>query len=158
MFSLVVLAAITATQPNDSLAAANKAFADRDWPRAAELYKSVVQAHPEQASSWARLGRSLREAGRAREALPALQKAEQLVFFPPLIAAHYEDLDGLARRKFVLCTFEEEIVIVECDFVLIKPLGFWAKIDIANLAPTPGVTADHDNQALTLSGFFASSQ
>jgi hypothetical protein len=85
MFSLVVLVAITAAQPNDSLAAANKAFADRDWPRAAELYKSVVQAHPEQASSWARLGRSLREAGRAREALPALQKAEQLGFFPPLM-------------------------------------------------------------------------
>jgi cytochrome c-type biogenesis protein CcmH/NrfG len=41
----------------------------------------VVQAHPDQASSWARLGRSLREAGRAKEALPALQKAEQLGFF-----------------------------------------------------------------------------
>jgi tetratricopeptide (TPR) repeat protein len=85
MFSLVVLVAIAATEPNDSLAAANKAFADRDWSRAAELYQSVVKAHPDQASSWARLGRSLREAGRAREALPALQKAEQLGFFPPLM-------------------------------------------------------------------------
>ena len=45
----------------------------------------MVQAHPDQASSWARLGRSLREAGQAREALPALQRAEQLGFNPPLM-------------------------------------------------------------------------
>src|SRR5262249_59398032 len=65
--------------------AANEAFADQDWPRAAELYRAVVQAHPEQAPSWARLGRSLREAGKAREALSALQKAEQLGFQAPLM-------------------------------------------------------------------------
>jgi tetratricopeptide (TPR) repeat protein len=85
MLSLALLVAVVATQPADPLAAANKAFAERDWPRAAELYRAVVQAHPEQASSWARLGRSLREAGRAREALGALQKAEQLGFYPPLM-------------------------------------------------------------------------
>ena len=85
MLSLALLVAIVATQPAEPLAAANKAFADRDWSRAAELYRAAVQAHPEQASSWARLGRSLREAGRAREALGALQKAEQLGFSPPLM-------------------------------------------------------------------------
>src|SRR5678816_718998 len=85
MLSLALLVAVVATPPADPLAAANKAFAERDWPRAAELYRAVVQAHPEQASSWARLGRSLREAGRAREALGALQKAEQLGFYPPLM-------------------------------------------------------------------------
>ena len=85
MLSLSVLVAIVATQPTDSLTAANKAFADQDWPRAAELYRTVVQAHPDQASSWARLGRSLREAGRARESIAALEKAEKLGFFPPLM-------------------------------------------------------------------------
>src|SRR5689334_1549845 len=85
MLSLAALIVLVAIQPTDPLAAANKAFAEKDWPRAAELYRSVVQTHPDQASSWARLGRSLREAGRAREALPALQKAEQLGFFPPLM-------------------------------------------------------------------------
>lgn len=79
------LVVLVAAQPADALTAANKAFADQDWPRAAELYRTVVQAHPDQASSWARLGRSLREAGKAREALPALVKAEQLGFFPPLM-------------------------------------------------------------------------
>jgi len=69
----------------DPLAAANQAFADKDWERAARLYRSVVQAHPDQGSSWARLGRSLREAGQAREALPAFSKAEQLGFYPPLM-------------------------------------------------------------------------
>jgi hypothetical protein len=85
MLSLAALILLVAAQPADPLAAANKAFAEKDWPRAAELYRTVVQMHPDQASSWARLGRSLREAGRAREALPALQKAEQLGFFPPLM-------------------------------------------------------------------------
>ncbi|HSP18099.1 MAG TPA: tetratricopeptide repeat protein, partial [Myxococcaceae bacterium] len=69
----------------DPLAAANQAFAAGDWEHAARLYRVVVQAHPDQASSWARLGRSLREAGQAREALPALQRAEQLGFAPPLM-------------------------------------------------------------------------
>jgi len=69
----------------DPLAAANQAFAAGDWDHAARLYRAVVQAHPEQASSWARLGRSLREAGQAREALPALQRAEQLGFAPALM-------------------------------------------------------------------------
>ena len=69
---LSVLVVLVATQPTDPLAAANKAFADQDWPRAAGLYRAVVQAHPDQASSWARLGRSLREAAKAREALSAL--------------------------------------------------------------------------------------
>ena len=82
---LSVLVVLVATQPTDPLAAANKAFADQDWPRAADLYRAVVQSHPDEASSWARLGRSLREAGKAREALSALQKAEQLGFFPPLM-------------------------------------------------------------------------
>jgi hypothetical protein len=85
MLSLAALIVLAATQPTDPLAAANKAFADKDWPRAVELYRAVVQSHPDQASSWARLGRSLREAGRDREALPALQKAEQLGFYPPLM-------------------------------------------------------------------------
>src|SRR5262249_46376888 len=85
MLPLAALLVLVVTQPTDPLAAANKAFADRDWSRAAELYRTVVQAHPEQASSWARLGRALREGGKAREALPALQKAEQLGFFPPLM-------------------------------------------------------------------------
>ena len=45
----------------------------------------MVTAHPEQASSWARLGRSLRESGQAKEALVALKKAESLGFQPPLM-------------------------------------------------------------------------
>ncbi len=85
MLATVALLAAFAAAQRDPLAAANKAFADQDWPRAAEPYRAVVQAHPEQASSWARLGRSLREAGRAREALTALQRAEQLGFSPPLM-------------------------------------------------------------------------
>ena len=58
MLGLAALVVLVATQPTDPLAAANKAFADQDWPRAVELYRAVVQAHPDQASSWARLGRS----------------------------------------------------------------------------------------------------
>jgi hypothetical protein len=86
MLATGFLFALLAAQPApDPLAAANRAFADHDWPRAAELYRAVVRAHPEQASSWARLGRSLRELGRAREALAALEKAEQLGFAPPLV-------------------------------------------------------------------------
>ena len=46
MLSLAALIVLVATQPTDPLAAANKAFADKDWPRAVELYRSVVQAHP----------------------------------------------------------------------------------------------------------------
>ena len=85
MLAAALLVVVIANPPADPLPAANKALADQDWTRAAELYRAVVQAHPEQASSWARLGRSLREAGRAREALPALLKAEQLGFYPPLM-------------------------------------------------------------------------
>ncbi len=81
---LLTLLAAPASGP-DPLAAANQAFAAGDWDHAARLYRVVVQAHPEQASSWARLGRSLREAGQAREALPALQRAEQLGFAPALM-------------------------------------------------------------------------
>jgi hypothetical protein len=81
---MLALLAAPATAP-DPLAAANQAFAAGDWDHAARLYRAVVQAHPEQASSWARLGRSLREAGQAREALPALQRAEQLGFAPALM-------------------------------------------------------------------------
>ena len=81
----LVLLTVLSIPPADPLAAANSAFVDQDWPRAAELYRSVVKAHPEQASSWARLGRSLREAGQAREALAALRKAEDLGFQPPLM-------------------------------------------------------------------------
>ncbi len=81
---MLALLAAPASAP-DALAAANQAFAAGDWDHAARLYRAVVQAHPEQASSWARLGRSLREAGQAREALPALQRAEQLGFAPALM-------------------------------------------------------------------------
>ena len=81
---MLALLAAPASAP-DPLAAANHAFAAGDWDHAARLYRAVVQAHPEQASSWARLGRSLREAGQAREALPALQRAEQLGFAPALM-------------------------------------------------------------------------
>ena len=85
MLAATMLVAVLATQPADPLAAANQAYARKDWATAAVQYEAVVKAHPEQASSWARLGRSLREAGKAREALTALQKAEQLGFFPPLM-------------------------------------------------------------------------
>jgi len=82
---LVLLTAPPPAAEGDPLAAANRAFADQDWARAAELYRSVVRAQPDQASSWARLGRSLLQAGRPREALAALERAEQLGFFPPLM-------------------------------------------------------------------------
>jgi len=85
MLAAGVLIAVLAAQPVEGLAAANQAFEKKEWDRAAELYGAVVQSHPDQASSWARLGRSLLAAGRAREALPALQKAEQLGFYPPLM-------------------------------------------------------------------------
>jgi len=86
MFAAVALAAVVLNAPPaDPLAAANQAFARKDWASSAELYRAVVQAHPEQASSWARLGRSLREAGRPKDALAALQKAESLGFYPPLM-------------------------------------------------------------------------
>src|SRR5215813_3860854 len=70
---------------SNPLAAANVAFQAKDWSRAAALYREVVAAHPAQRSSWARLGRSLREADQSREALSALQKAESLGFQPPLM-------------------------------------------------------------------------
>jgi hypothetical protein len=85
MLAAGVLIAVLAAQPVEGLSAANQAFEKKEWDRAAELYRGVVQSHPDQASSWARLGRSLLAAGRAKEALPALQKAEQLGFLPPLM-------------------------------------------------------------------------
>jgi hypothetical protein len=85
MVVTALLLTLLSAPATDPLAAANQAFAAGDWEHAARLYRAVVQAHPEQASSWARLGRSLREAGQAREALPALQRAEQLGFAPPLM-------------------------------------------------------------------------
>jgi hypothetical protein len=85
MSVVLTLAMLLTAEPSDSLRAANEAFARNDWPRAAELYRAAVQAHPDQGSSWARLGRSLREMGRAREALAAFQKAESLGFAAPLM-------------------------------------------------------------------------
>ncbi len=85
MVVTALLLTLLSVPANEPLAAANQAFAAGDWEHAARLYRAVVQAHPDQASSWARLGRSLREAGQAREALPAFERAEQLGFAPPLM-------------------------------------------------------------------------
>jgi len=85
LFPAVLALLLAADAASNPLAAANEAFRARDWPRAASLYREVVKAHPEQGSSWARLGRALREAGQPKEALPALQKAESLGFQPPLM-------------------------------------------------------------------------
>ena len=75
MLAAALLVAVLATQPADPLAGANQAFARKDWATAAAQYEAVVKAHPEQASSWARLGRSLREdLGKAREALTACRR------------------------------------------------------------------------------------
>ncbi len=57
---------------------ANFAYADRDWPRARDLYRAALSYDPEDLSARSWLGRSLLELGDARGALEVLE---------PLVAA-----------------------------------------------------------------------
>jgi tetratricopeptide (TPR) repeat protein len=59
-------------------AAANAAYVAKDWSKAAMLYESLVQAHPDSGRNWYRLGVCLHGAGRNDKALVALQKAQTL--------------------------------------------------------------------------------
>lgn len=125
---LLTLLAAPPSAP-DPLTAANQAFAAGDWEHAARLYRLVVQAHPDQASSWARLGRSLREAGQAREALPALQRAEELGFAPGLMQY---------QRALAHAHLGEK----DAALALLRPLA------AEGFAPPPGLSAVNADPAV----------
>ncbi len=124
-----VLALMLAAEPS---AVANQAFQNRNWQRAAELYRAAIKAHPEQASSWARLGRSLLEAGHAREAIPVLQKAESLGF--PCQPVQYER--ALAHAKLG----EKDAAVALLRALVIQ--GFEPPADLPPVDRDPAVASD----------------
>ena len=54
---------------------ADAAYAAKDWPKVAELYRKIVDSHPD-ASSWYRLGFALVKLGRNYEAIALFTQAE----------------------------------------------------------------------------------
>lgn len=67
-------------QSEDSLdnktVAANSAYQEKDWPKAALLYDQLAHAQPESYRSWYRLGVCLQRTGQHQKALEAFEKAQ----------------------------------------------------------------------------------
>lgn len=56
---------------------AARAYAARDWARAAELYEALTRARPHDADAWVRLGWALKATRRYEEALAAFARADR---------------------------------------------------------------------------------
>src|ERR1700730_10100506 len=71
-----------------------------------------------------------------------------VVFFPPLIDAHDENLDWLTR-KFVLHTFKQVVIPFQGDFEFIVLVGSRSKINLSDLSAATSVTSDGHQKMLT---------
>lgn len=79
--TLLLLVALSAALPAQEApadqAAADKYFEAEQWQQAADAYARITKAQPKNAPAWFRLGASLHELKRYREALEAYQRADK---------------------------------------------------------------------------------
>lgn len=79
----VLLTSLTAAAYQGDLAReAEVAYTAGDWVKAQTLYAKLTSEQPQSGLAWYRLGESYRQQRRWREALTALEKAQQLKFQP----------------------------------------------------------------------------
>ena len=80
-------------QTNSSeIAAANEAYAQKDWKLSAQLFERLASADPKDGRAWYRLGVSLHKTGENEKAIAALQTAARsraLPFTCPNIRFHW---------------------------------------------------------------------
>ena len=87
----------------------------KDWKAAAELWNQVVQNNPVEVKFWQKLGEAQFNAKNYREAIPAFQKASELVVWSPQIRPfEYE----IARCYALLGDTEQALLSLEKSFQL----------------------------------------
>ena len=95
LLSLLVVAAVGSAEPK----AADAAFQKQEWAKAVEAYQKVVAATPEDGVAWLRLGISLVELGKGKEAIPPLERAQKLGVQPNLVLYLLAQAVALAGDK-----------------------------------------------------------
>src|SRR5450631_1039537 len=71
-----------------------------------------------------------------------------VLFLSPFVSSHDEDLDRLLFREIILHAFEEILIPIQRDFILVELGRSRTEVDIANLLPAAGMAADDHQQAL----------
>jgi hypothetical protein len=116
MHTLVMLAVLVAP-PEPALADA--AFQRHDWAKAAEAYQKVVAVIPDDGVAWLRLGISLVQLGKGKEAIPPLEKAEKLGVQAPLVEYELAQAQALAGERGRALSILQ--ALVEADFFPVGP-------------------------------------
>lgn len=98
VLTALLLQAATAHAAGDgaALARADSLYVAQDWNRAIEAYAAIVPGLPQDGLHWYRYGTSLLQAGRAAEAIPALERSESIGHNPQVM---YNLACALAREK-----------------------------------------------------------
>src|ERR1700724_554843 len=85
-----------------------------------------------------------------QEILTAARTCERpVIFFPPFVSSHHEDLDCLLFRESILRSLQQVFIPSQGHFVLVELCRGRAKIDIANSLTVACVSADNDEQPLS---------
>jgi len=94
----LLLQAVTTNAVVDEaiLARADSLYVAQDWTHAVEAYAALVPDLPQDGLHWYRYGTSLLQAGRAAEAIPALEHSESIGHHPQVM---YNLACALAREK-----------------------------------------------------------
>ena len=93
--SAVVAATPTPSKPDPGDAAYQKG----DWAAAAEAYRKLTVADPDRGMAWFRLGRSLVQLGKGKEAISPLERAQKLGVFPLVVQYQLAQASALAGDK-----------------------------------------------------------
>jgi len=75
---------------------ADAAYQRQDWAASAEAYRQLTAAEPGQARAWFRLGRSLVQLGQGAEAIPPLEMAKSMGFYPQVVQYQQSQAEALA--------------------------------------------------------------
>src|SRR5580693_9312643 len=78
-----------------------------------------------------------------------------IIFFPPLVGAHDENLHRLAR-KFVQDTLKQVVIPAQSDFVFIELGGSRSKVNFADLSAVSRMTPNGHDEMLTFACRFTS--
>jgi hypothetical protein len=97
-FSLLGALFLLVAAPSDTKTA-DAAFQKHEWGKAAEAYQKVVAAMPEDGVAWLRLGISLVQLGKGKDAIPPLERAQKLGVHPNLVLYQLAQAVTLAGDK-----------------------------------------------------------